>query len=150
DAHRKGKPDDPNLVSWQLELLWLKQDYEGALHLLTEHREDVFSQPQFRWKANDLRVRCLVKLKRGGEAVRAAEEVVKKRSGDRLLLVLAHAATGDVPQTIAALGEQRKSEFFVRRCYQDADLGPILRGKEFAAFRDKFPEPKEDKAVGGQ
>jgi predicted Zn-dependent protease len=40
DAHRKVKPEDPNLVSWQLELLWLKQDYEGALRLLAEHRED--------------------------------------------------------------------------------------------------------------
>jgi predicted Zn-dependent protease len=150
DSHRKVKPDDPHLVSWQLELLGLKQDYEGALRLLTEHREDVFAQPQFRWKANDFRVRCLVKLKRGGEAVGAAEDLVKKRSGDRLLLVLARAATGDVPQTIAAMGELRNAEFFVRRCYQDADLGPILRSKEFGAFRDKFPEPMEDKMAGGR
>ena len=90
-----------------------------------------------------------MKLKRGGEAVRAAEEVVKKRSGDRLLLVLARAATGDVPQTIAAMGELRKAGFFVRRCYQDPDLGPLLQGKAFGAFRDRFPEPKEDKAAAG-
>ncbi len=147
DAHCKIEPDEPSLVAWELELLWLKHDYEEALRLLTRDHEDVFTQPLFRWKAEDCRVRCLVKLKRREEAVRAAEEIVRKRSGDHLLLVLAHAAGGDVPQTIAAMGKLGKEAFFVRRCYEDEDLGPILRSKEFQAFRAKFPEPKEDRAA---
>lgn len=150
DAHRKDKPDDPNLFSWELELLWLRKDYEGALRLWAEHREDVFTLSMFRWKADDYRARCLVKLKRNAEAVRAAEEIVKKRSGDRLLLVLAHAAAGDVPQTIAAMGKLATNIFFVRRCYEDDDLGPILKSKEFQAFRAKFPEPNEDKSAVGK
>ena len=150
DTHRKDKPDDPSLVSWELKLLWLRKDYEGALRFLTQHREDVFSQPQFRWQAEDYRVRSFVKLKRHDEAVRAAKDIVKKRSGDRLLLVLAHAAAGDVPQTIAAMEKPAKDAFFLRRCYEDDDLGPILRSKDFQAFRAKFPQPKEDKAASGE
>jgi tetratricopeptide (TPR) repeat protein len=147
DAYRKDTPDDPNLVSWEMELMWLRKDYEGALRLLTEHREDVFTQSMFRWKADNYRVRCLVKLKRNDEAVRAAEKIVKKRSGDRLLLVLAHAAAGDVPQTIAAVGKRGTKAYLLPRCYDDDDLGPILKSKEFDAFRAKFPEPKRDKAA---
>ncbi len=149
DARRKDKPDDLNLVSWELELRWLKQDYEGALRLLTERREDVFSQPPYRWKAKEYQVRCLVKLKRYDEAIRAADEIVKKRLGDRLLLVLAHAARGDVPQTITAMGNQGKDTFFVQHCYQDDDLGPILKSKQFQAFRAKFPEPPKEKTPDG-
>ncbi len=63
------------------------------------------------------------------------------------MLVLAQAATGDVRQTVAAMGEPGKAAFFVRRCYADADLGPLLRGEGFQAFRAKFPEPKEDRAT---
>src|SRR5581483_9835401 len=132
-----------------LELRWLKQDYEGALRLLTERREDVFSQPPYRWKAKEYQVRCLVKLKRYDEAIRAADEIVKKRLGDRLLLVLAHAARGDVPQTITAMGNQGKDTFFVQHCYQDDDLGPILKSKQFQAFRAKFPEPPKEKTPDG-
>jgi predicted Zn-dependent protease len=150
DAHRRNKPDDPSLISWELELRWLQQDYEGALRLLTEHREDVFTQPRFRWKADEYRVRCLVKQKQGREAVRAAEEIVKKRHSDRLLLVLAHAATADVPQTIAAMGQLGNESYFVRRCYQDADLGPLLRSEGFQAFRARYPEPKEDSSANGK
>lgn len=156
DAHRKDKPDDPSLVSYQLEFRWLKRDFEGALRLLAEHCEDVFCQHLFRWKAENHRVRCMVNLKRFDEAIRAAEKIVKKPSGDRLLLVLAYAASGDVPKTIATLERWGKDPilgkhtYLVQRCYQDDDLGPILKSKEFQAFRAKFPEPKEDKAAGGK
>lgn len=150
DVYRKEKPDHPNVVSWELKLLWLRKDYEGALGFLTQHREDVFSQPQFSWQAEDYRVRALVKLRRHDEAVRAAKDIVKKRSGDHLLLVLACAAAGDVPQSIAAMEKPGKDAFFVRRCYEDDDLGPILRCKEFQALRAKFPEPKENKAASGE
>lgn len=141
DAHRKVKPSDPALISWELEVLWLKQDYEGALGLLTKHGEDVFAQPQFRWKADNCRVRCLVKLQRGEEAVRVAEDIVKKHSGDQLLLVLAYAARGDVPRTIAAMGKLGKAKYFVQRCYEDADLGPLLQREQFQAYRTQFPKP---------
>jgi predicted Zn-dependent protease len=149
DANHKAHPDDANVPAWELEVKWLNQDYDGVLKLLAEHREDVFDLPRFRWKANDYRVRALVKLKRTGDAIREAEAVAKRRSGNSVLLVLAHAAAGDVKQTIAALERQKPEPYLVRSCYQDADLGPILRGEAFGAFRQKFPEPKDEPVANG-
>jgi hypothetical protein len=150
DAHRKADPDEPHLAAWELEVKWLNQDYEGALQLLNDHREDVFTLPRWRWKANDYRVRALVRLKQTKDAVREAQAVVRCSTGDRLLLALAHAAGGDVKQTIAALEKPRPPDYLLRRCYQDEDLGPILRTDAFREFRDKFPEPKESEVPSGR
>jgi hypothetical protein len=142
DAHGPTPPGAPVLVSWELEVRWLKQDYAGALRLLTEHREDVFALARFRGKANDYRVRCLVRLKRAQDAVREAQAALRGRHANRRPLVLAWAATGDVRQTIAAVGKDPPSTYFLKGCYEDADLGPILRSNAFREFRAKFPEPK--------
>ncbi len=140
--HRRAEPESRILVDWELEVLWLKGDYAGALAHIEKHREDVFAQPSHRWKAENYRVRALVKLKRPDEAVREAEAVLKSRPGDRLLLVLAHAARGDVQQAVAALGQVTPRSYLIGSCYRDPDLGPILRGEAFRAFRERFPEPK--------
>jgi tetratricopeptide (TPR) repeat protein len=142
DAHRKAYPDDGLLPAWELDFRWLKQDYEGALNLLIEHRRDVFALPRFRWKFQDFLIRCLVKLKRGKDAVREMEGLAKTKPGNSVLLVLAHASTGDVQQTIAVMRKLGPHASLVQSCYQDLDLGPILRSEPFRAFREKFPEPK--------
>jgi tetratricopeptide (TPR) repeat protein len=143
DAHRKARPDDSNLPVWDMEVRWLKGDHEGVLQLLSEHDEDFFCLPRHRWKGDDYRVRSLVKLKRTKDAI-AAAEAVAKRKGNRVLLVLAHAAAGDVKQTIAALEKRKPESYLIRSCYQDTDLGPILRTEPFREFREKFPVPKEE------
>lgn len=143
DAHFKAHPDLPDAPAWELEIRWLKEDYEGALKLLTAHRQDLFAGVRHRWKCESYLVRCLVKLKRSEEAVREAETIVNKKHGNRVLLVLAHAATGDVKRTIAVLDKVRPQPYFLEDCYRDLDLGPILRSEPFATFRDRFPEPKE-------
>ena len=104
-VHRQAYPDDHELVVWDLEARWLNKDYDGALQLLTDHRDDVFAQQRHQWKADNYRVRCLVKLKRTKEAIEAADTVVKKKYGNQLLLILAYAAAGDVKKTIAVLEE---------------------------------------------
>jgi predicted Zn-dependent protease len=147
DARRQAGPEDATLAAWDLEVCWLNQDHEGALKLLTEHREDVFDLPRFRWKAQDYRVRGLVKLMRTKEAVQEATTAARTRYGNRVLLVLAHAATGDVKQTIAVLEKGRSRPYLLRSCYQDPDLGPLLRGEPFRELREKFPQPKERERV---
>ncbi len=69
--------------------------------------------------------------------------MAKRRYGNQLLLALAHASAGDVKQTIAVLEKQLPNTYLVRSCYQDRDLGPILRGEAFQELRQKFPEPKD-------
>jgi hypothetical protein len=141
DAHRKADPDDASLPGWEVELKWLRRDFEGALRLLAEHRDGVLDEPRFRWKADSYRVRCLVRLKRPADAVAEAKALARDGSRDPLLLALAHAAAGNVNETIAVLERQKAPPHLVRNCYQDEDLGPILRGEPFRAFRQRFPEP---------
>src|SRR5262249_23970063 len=59
-AHRKAHPGDANLPARDLDVRWLNKDYEGVLKLLAEHRDRAFAQ-RFLWKANNYRVRCLVR-----------------------------------------------------------------------------------------
>ena len=143
DSHRRAHPDDPGLTAWDLEVRWLGQDYEGALKLLAEQRE-FFALPRYKWKADDYRVRCLVRLKRTAEAVKEAEAVAKAKYGNRMPLALAHAAAGNVKEAVAALSEPPPAAYFLRTCYQDPDLGPLLRGEAFREFREKYPEPKDE------
>jgi hypothetical protein len=142
-AYRKSQPEDSNVPAWDLELLWLNQDYDGALKLLDAHRAELFDLPRHAWKAADYRVRALVKLKRTMEAIQAAEAAVKDKNGNQVLLVLAHAAHGDVKQALAAVEKFPPRSYWLRSCYQDTDLGPLLRNERFKEFRDRFPEPKK-------
>src|SRR5262249_5515358 len=71
--HRRADPDDSTLPVWELEVCWLRHDYERALKVLAEHREEVFAQFQYRWKYQDYLVRALVRLKRPADAVQQAE-----------------------------------------------------------------------------
>lgn len=143
DAHRKADPDDESLPAWDLELRWLTRDYEGALRLLTEYRDGVFDEPRFRRKADEYRVRCLVRLKRPGDAVREVKALPHDGYATPVLVALAHAAAGDVGETIAVLERRKAPADLVRNCYRDEDLGPIVRGEAFGAFRQRFPEPAQ-------
>ncbi len=140
--HRKAHADDPNLLGWELDSKWLKQDQVGVLALIQEHRQGMLRQPRFRWKIDQYLVRCLVKLDQPGEALREAEQRVKEKRGGQTELILAHAANGNV-QRVIELVEARQWPELLTTYYQDADLGPILRGKAFAAFQKRFPEPKQ-------
>lgn len=143
-THRRRKPGDPASIVWEWEMRWLKQDYEGALRLLKDHR-DVFSLPLYQWKTEAYLVRCLLKLKRNQEAVRESETAVKKTYGDHFFLILAYASAGDVSRTLATVEKTMYSRtYLLQRCYGDTDLGPILRSEAFQAFREKFPEPKNE------
>jgi len=138
---RQTNPNDRDLLLWETELKALEKDHAGVLKTLTEHREKLVNNPRHRWRMEGLLVRTLAELKRFKEAVEEAEKFAEK--GDRLLPVLAHAAAGDVPATIAALEKaSRHDRFLIEDCYRDPDLGPILRSQPFAAFRERFPEPK--------
>ncbi|MCI0737712.1 MAG: hypothetical protein L0Y72_01615 [Gemmataceae bacterium] len=143
-ARKKDHPQDGNLVAWEVDALWLKKDYDGARRHLSEHKNGVFSQQRLKWKFDNYWVRALAMTERTEEAVRAAERVLKNRSGNRLLFVFAHAASGDAQATLTAMDQLAPRDPFVADCYRDPDLGPILRGETFRAFREKYPEPPED------
>lgn len=141
-VHRQADPDDVSLPMWEVQIARLKKDDDTALKLLAAHQE-LFSQSRFRWQAHDVRVRALIGKRQFAAALREAQAFAKKQRAPSLTLILAHAAQGDVKQTIAAMEAHRVQPYFIAECYRDADLGPLLRGAGFAAFRERFPEPKE-------
>lgn len=140
--HRQAMLNDPNIAVWECEAAWLRKDYAGVIKLLDEHRADVLASPHYRWKYENQRVRCLVRLKRTDEAVREAENVKKSGRWPGTTVVLAHAANGDLPKTLAALAEFKTNPYQIRNCYQDEDLGPLLRSDAFKSVREKYPEPQ--------
>ncbi len=141
-VHRAADPDDPELPLWELEIKWLKQDYEGTLQLLRALRQDERALTFQSWKTDDYLIRSLVRLKRSKEAIQEAETVMKSKAGNQVLLVLAHASASDPKQTLAVVEKLALQPWLLSSCYRDADLGPILRSEAFKAFRAKFPEPK--------
>jgi hypothetical protein len=112
-AHRRAEPEDEALVVWKLELHWLKKDYEGALKVLAEHRAGALAPPRFRWKRDDYLVRCLVRLKRPADAVREAQALTRNKRGDAFLLLLAHAAAGDVKNALASMSKSGAERYYL-------------------------------------
>jgi hypothetical protein len=143
-AHRKARPKELGLSVRELELRWLKGDHAAALRLLEEDPEGLFGLPRFSWRREDYRVRALVRLKRADEAVREVEARYRPRRGQALLVVLAHAARGGAGEALTAAAKLPGGELHVPLLYGDPDLGPLLRGEAFRAFRAKYPPPKED------
>jgi predicted Zn-dependent protease len=144
NAHKLAAPDDATTQVWELDLRWLKGDYEGALRLLADNRRGAFALLRYRNKFSDYRVRCLLKLKRSAEALQEAEALVKSRWASPMVVVLVHAAAGDVDEAIAVLDKLPYPRYVVGECYRHAELGPILQSEPFQEFRKKFPEPEED------
>lgn len=136
---RQEFPEDPNLTTWDLDLLWLKKDYAAIVKLANDHGPANALPFRRQWRFNDCLIRSLVRLHRSRDA--AAElERVKPRDSLPLLRVLVQAARGDVAQTIQTMEAIQAQPAFVAQCYSDDDLGPILKSPAFKAFRDRFPQ----------
>ena len=149
-AYRRAEPDDLSVVAWEVDLRWLRKDYEGALKLLEAHRADIFALNRFKWKADGYRVRCLIQVGRTEDAVREVDARAKKRQAIPALVILAHAAHGGVKEALAAMDKLRPQPYVVSECYRDPDLGPLLRGELFRAFRERYPEPKRPALDAGE
>jgi hypothetical protein len=134
-------PDDADAAAWELDVKGLQKDYDGVLKLLDTEWSSEPVQRRWRAKADDYRVRCLVKLGRADEAVRTAEAGGKR--GNAVMRVLAHAAQGGPAAALAAMDEAGAPSWVVDNCYRDPDLGPLLRGAGFEAFRVRYPERKQ-------
>jgi hypothetical protein len=140
-AHRLAIPTFKNVALWELEICWLKKDYEGALNRITPDRARLLGNPTTRWKAESYLVRSLVRLQKSKAALHEAEALNRRNHGPYLLVALALAASGDVPGMVAFAKDRPEQRFFLEDAYRDEDLGPILRSDAFRMFREQFPEP---------
>jgi SRSO17 transposase len=140
-AHREANPKAKNLAAWDVEVLWLRKDYAGTVDAIHAKRLAFLENGIHRWKCQGYLIRSLVRLQKTQEAVKEAERLTQKKHGPNLLMVLALASTKDVPATLAFLDKVNSQRYLIDDCYYDEDLGPILRGDGFSAFRERYAEP---------
>jgi predicted Zn-dependent protease len=139
-AHRRTDPADPALPLWEAEARFVAGDYAAALKQLKVNRDAILAQPNERWKFKDLLVRCLVRLKRFDEALKAAQAFAKERNGNLLLPAVVYAAAGDVAQTRAQLEKCARRYYNAFAFYGDPDLGPALCSEPFRELHRRYPE----------
>jgi hypothetical protein len=136
--HRKNHPKDTELPRYDGEAQFLRGDYDAAWNVFKR-----FPGP------NDVSLRdkaivCLVRLRRFDEAVNVAKDWQENSpSAFPISLVLAHAAAGDVKETLRLFEIHAKRYNILEMFYQDADLGPLLRSDAFRQVRERFPDPSK-------
>jgi len=144
EALRRNDPDSLNIPFRELEVLWLERNFEGAWKLLNERQNDCFELSRFRWRAEEYRIRCLVRLKREKDALREVEAMAKRNREHTMMAILAKAASGDVNAVMAEVEKESPQPETLRSYYEDDDLGPILKSDAFRTFREKYPVPAKD------
>lgn len=145
-AHRRSRPTDPNLLAWDIELLWLKKDYAGVARYLRINREPLTDG---RYRVEQFRDRLVRSLHRLGGRSDEIEQTAQDYCTGRqqiLFLTLAAAAQGDAELATSHVEENLLNLFggrFPTWYYSDPDLGPLLRGDAFKNLRAKYPPPAE-------
>lgn len=137
-AHRRALPDDKDLILWQAEIHWLRQQHAELVSFLRPRHGAIPQENS--WRYTDRVVRSLVRLNRFEEA---KSELVRVPAEQRRLnhTVLIAAAAGDVAGVEAEFAKFADKPYMVEWLYFDEDLGPILRSDRFKELRKKFPEP---------
>lgn len=145
-AQRKHEPKDEDLLPWEIEVLWLRQEYDKLVPLLNENRQVLLASNKTAWLIYDRLIRSLVRLKQLDKALEEAAALAKNEK-DSLMLAVVSAAGGDVPKTSAALAQCLEEGRTAKDFYADPDLGPLLRTEPFRGVREKYPEPADQPAL---
>jgi tetratricopeptide (TPR) repeat protein len=144
--HRRVEPSDPDLLKWEVEVIWFRQDYAQVVRMLTQHHHrEVFSQRFGALQLRDRLVRSLVRIGRLDEALMVVAAPPREEHLNLLEAVI-RAAAGDVARTAEALKKCVEVGLGPEDFYHDWDLGPALRTDRFRALRARYPEPKDQGA----
>lgn len=157
-AHRKANPKDPRLRRFEGEAAFLKGDYTTAWDCFKDARRESFARLAglFRnsddshsvnaYTTRDKSLVCLVRLKRHEDAVKLALDwEVNSPSENPIPLILAHAAAGDVKQTLRLVEAHARNHIGLADFYRNEDLGPLLRSDAMRQVRERFPDPAKQR-----
>ncbi len=140
--HRQTFPGSSNYDALDIEVAWLKKDYEAVIRDIRAKRTAMLKGNK-RWQMEGWLVRSCVRAKKFDDAIQEAEAITNNPSGYKTLMVLALAAKGDVKKTLEYVERNATNRYFVDGLYRDEDLGPILRGDAFRSFQDRYPAPRD-------
>jgi tetratricopeptide (TPR) repeat protein len=139
-AHRKATPAAKNLVTWDIESMFLRKDYAGTVKTIQDDRK-LLKNAATRWKCEAILIRSLVRLKKSDEAVKEAQTLAQRPDTWHVLMPLALASTGDAARLLEYMETKKNNRYLVEDCYRDEDLGPLLRSDAFQLVRDRYPPP---------
>lgn len=78
-AHRLALPDDKDLIAWQAEIHWLREQYAELINFLRPRRDAIPEHDI--WRYNNRVIRSLVRLKRFEEANRELARLPEPQRG---------------------------------------------------------------------
>ena len=121
---------------------WNRKNYQGVIDVINDDRVQLLERTPIPDVNASFLIRSYIRLDKPKEALREAEGLSDKVEAKPWLILVATAATGDVPKTLSLLDQFARRENLAVRMYGDEDFGPILRSEPFREVRDKYPEPK--------
>lgn len=128
------------LPLYEAELQWQRGEYTLAAKLFAQQQGDLAQDEQRRWWVADRLIRSLVRLQRFDEALQIAG-AFHEREKDPWFMAVAHAASGDVENCAAALGQCAELGYSADDFYADPEIGAALRSEAFARLRETYPDP---------
>ncbi len=138
--HRTQHADDPQLLRWEAEMHWQRKDYERLIDLLDPWPEVLAHDPSS-WQFSQLKDQLLksyLRLDRLDEALEFFQSMYEE-SGESRALIIVHAAEKNLEETSRWMGEAKQRTYSLSSLYDDEDVGRIMRSKEFAPLREKYP-----------
>jgi tetratricopeptide (TPR) repeat protein len=143
DAFRKLEPTSPAISRREMELAYLKQDYDTTIDIARRLRSTAGdAEEDYSYLYDDHLIRSLIALKRFDEVERELQGF-KPDSDPSWYRTLISAARGDVGQSSANFEKLVADGWEPWEFYDDDILGPALRSEAFKSLREKYPEPKE-------
>jgi predicted Zn-dependent protease len=145
---RKRQPGSSLALSLDAYALLVAGQPAEAARLIQANRAVIFRRDEpgnwlDRVGLGSLLIRCLVKAGKLAEARRELDWLRSRRCCAATSEMLVHASAGDVKDCLQVMATHWGSHDLPRSGYDDPDLGPLLRGPAFAAFRKRYPEPLE-------
>jgi len=134
--HRQRDPDDPQLGGAELDLAWLRQDYAAVAEQARRCELMPADRRPYSWQ--DYLLRALVRLGRSEEAM-AVARAATAQGRDPYYEAVVHAAAGRADDARGAIERSLKRGHMTEEYYLDEDLGPHLRGADYAEFRRHHP-----------
>lgn len=140
--HAQARPDFAELNYWKAASAMLKADYDEALRLyrpIAESNTPGDFKPMIAWERI---IRCLIRQGKTDDAVDAFNEMQEPMPWILRPLVLgAIGQEEELKKEFTKLAESMSHS--IQMMYDDDDLGPILRRKEYDDLRKKYPPPSQ-------
>lgn len=137
---QRARPDDPNLLGWQAELLYQRGQHDAVAQLLLPQGAQLLEKRHFDYARDgnptDRLLRSLILLQRYDEALALVQQG-RQLSNPALWQARVHLARGDVEQAVDILDSA--ADRSQHQLYNDPDFGHLARAPAALPLRRQVP-----------